>query len=133
MSDKSFIDYAFDVLNQSKQPLTFKELFNKVLEISGIVIDEKDLTAKISSFYTQLSTDGRFTHLEDKTWDLISRYAYESVHKKDEFEDDDEEIEEDEEEMELLKAELGEGNSSDSDEESDDIDFDKPAKESDED
>lgn len=131
MSNKSFIDYAYDVLKESKQPLTFKEIFDRACALGDIKISQSELTSRISSFYTQLSTDGRFTLLEDKKWDLVARYAYDDVHKKDEFEDDDDEdIEEDEEEAELLKAELGEEKERDDD--SDDIDFDKPEKESDE-
>lgn len=129
MSEKSFIDYAFDVLSSSKQPLTFKEIFDRVISTSGMKIEESDLTNKISSFYTQLSTDGRFTLLEDKKWDLISRYAYDKVHSKDDFDDEDDE-DSDEEEQELLKAELGE-KLSDADEDLDEYDFDKPKKESD--
>lgn len=129
MSNKSFIDYAYDVLKASKQPLTFKEIFERACELGEIKISQSELTSRISSFYTQLSTDGRFTLLEDKKWDLVARYAYDDVHKKDEFEDDDEDIEEDEEERELLKAELGEEEER---EESDELDFDKPEKESDE-
>lgn len=129
MSNKSFIDYAYDVLKASKQPLTFKEIFERACELGEIKISQSELTSRISSFYTQLSTDGRFTLLEDKKWDLVARYAYDDVHKKDEFEDDDEDIEEDEEEKELLKAELGE---EEEHEDSDELDFDKPEKESDE-
>ena len=129
MSNKSFIDYAYDVLKASKEPLTFKEIFERACELGEIKISQSELTSRISSFYTQLSTDGRFTLLEDKKWDLVARYAYDDVHKKDEFEDDDEDIEEDEEERELLKAELGEEEER---EESDELDFDKPEKESDE-
>jgi DNA-directed RNA polymerase subunit delta len=128
-SNKSFIDYAYDVLKASKQPLTFKEIFERACELGEIKISQSELTSRISSFYTQLSTDGRFTLLEDKKWDLVARYAYDDVHKKDEFEDDDEDIEEDEEEKELLKAELGEEEER---EDSDELDFDKPEKESDE-
>ena len=129
MSNKSFIDYAYDVLKASKQPLTFKEIFERACELGEIKISQSELTSRISSFYTQLSTDGRFTLLEDKKWDLVARYAYDDVHKKDEFEDDDDDIEADEEEKELLKAELGEKEER---EESDELDFDKPEKESDE-
>ncbi len=130
MSNKSFVDYAYDVLKESKQPLTFKEIFERACALGDIKISQSELTSRISSFYTQLSTDGRFTLLEDKKWDLVARYAYDDVHKKDEFEDDDDEIEEDEEEAELLKDELGEGE--ERDEDSEDLDFDKPKKESDE-
>ena len=129
MSNKSFIDYAYDVLKASNQPLTFKEIFERACELGEIKISQSELTSRISSFYTQLSTDGRFTLLEDKKWDLVARYAYDDVHKKDEFEDDDDDIEEDEEEKELLKAELGEEEER---EDSDELDFDKPEKESDE-
>ena len=36
MSEKSLLDYGFDVLSASKEPVKFIELFNKALELSGL-------------------------------------------------------------------------------------------------
>lgn len=130
MSEQSLINHAFNVLNSSKTPLTFKELFDNAIKASGLELSESALKTKISSLYTQLLSDSRFTLLDDKKWDLASRYSYEKTHKQYDFIDDDED-EIDEEESKLLKEELGEEEEG-SDEEDGEMDYDNPKKEDDE-
>lgn len=133
MATKSLLTCAFDVLTASKKPLPFKDLFNKALKESELIIDEASLASKMSSLYTQLTIDGRFAHLQDGTWDLCSRHKFDAVHPKIEDDYDDEvDEEDDEEEKSLLKAELGESDDDKGDDgESEDIDYDKPKKEND--
>ena len=124
MPEKSFIEYAYEVMSASKEPLSFKELFEKTLELSGLQLSQNELKLKMSKLYTSLSVDGRFTNIDGK-WDLSSRYTFQQSHKSvDDFDEDDDE--DDEEEKELLRQELGEEQEDDSERESDDIDFDKP-------
>ncbi len=133
MATKSLLTSAFDVLTASKKSLPFKDLFNKALKESELIIDEASLAQKMSSLYTQLTIDGRFAHLQDGTWDLCSRHKFDAVHPKieDDYDDDIDE-EDDEEEKSLLKAELGESDDEKGDDgESEDIDYDKPKKEND--
>ncbi len=134
MSTKSLLSSAYDVLSSSKEPLTFKVLFDKSLQESGIELSEDQLRNKMSSLYTQLSIDGRFAQLPGGLWDLCSRHKFDAVHPKieDDFDDDVEE-EDDEEEKELLKAELGEDDDANDESENDDIDYDKPKKETEDD
>ena len=130
MSEQSLINHTYEILSASKKPLTFKELFDKTIKASGLDLNEEELKRKISSLYTQLLSDSRFTLLDDKTWDLSSRYAYEKTHKQYDFMDDEDDEEIDEEEKELLKAELGEREES-SDEGDGETDYDKPKDEDD--
>ena len=58
---KSLLDYAFDCISQSKEPVNFKDLWAYVVKESGI--DEELAARKISSFYTNLMLDGRFVTL----------------------------------------------------------------------
>ncbi len=134
MATKSLLNSSFDVLTASKKSLPFKELFDKALKESAIVIDEASLASKMSSLYTQLTIDGRFAHLSDGTWDLCSRHKFDAVHPKIEDDYDDEsEGEDDEEEKSLLKAELGESDEDKGEDgDGDDLDYDKPKKENDE-
>lgn len=125
MPEKSFIEYAYDVLSESKEPLSFKELFEKTLERSGLKLSNNDLKVKMSKLYTSLSVDSRFV-MFDKLWDLSSRHTFSQIHQNDNDFDEDEDDETDEEEKDLLRQELGEESDDDSDRESDDIDFDKP-------
>jgi len=133
MNEKSLLDYGFDVLNASKDPLKFVDLFNAAVKASGIEISDSELKTKMSKFYTSLSLDGRFVTLTDNFWDLRSRHVFEQVHLDmiDAYSDDEDE-EVDEEERKLLAEELGEVVEEES-EEADDLDFDKPVKDADED
>ena len=130
MNDKSLLDYGFDVLSASKDPVKFIDLFNKSLELSGLQLSDNELKARMSKFYTQLSLDGRFITLTDNYWDLRSRHVFEKVHLDmiDAYSDEEEET--DEEEEKLLREELGE-QIEEPDEESDDLDFDKPVQDAD--
>ena len=127
MCEKSLIDYGYDVLSASKEPVKFIDLFNKALELSGLELSEAELKVRMSKFYTQLSLDGRFITLTDNFWDLRSRHVFEQVHLDmiDAYSDEDDDI--DEEEEELLRQELGE-QEEESEEEDTDLDFDKPVK-----
>ena len=130
MNEKSLLDYGFDVLSASKDPVKFIDLFNKAVELSGLSFSESELKIRMSKFYTQLSLDGRFITLTDNFWDLRSRHVFEKVHLDmiDAYSDEDEET--DEEEEELLRQELGE-QEEEKEDESDDLDFDKPVKDPD--
>ena len=130
MSEKSLLDYGFDVLSQSKEPKKFIDIFNEAVKLSGLELSESDLRVRMSKFYTQLSLDGRFITLTDNNWDLRSRHVFEQVHLDmiDAYSDEDEEV--DEEEQKLLREELGEVEEEEQ-EENDDLDFDKPVKDPD--
>ena len=131
MNEKSLLDYGYDVLSASKEPVKFIDLFNKALELSGLEFSDADLKVRMSKFYTQLSLDGRFITLTDNYWDLRSRHVFEQVHLDmiDAYSDEEDEV--DEEEEELLRQELGE-QAEEVEEDSDDLDFDKPVKDPDE-
>ena len=105
---KSLLDYAFDCISQSKEPVNFKDLWAYVVKESGI---DEDLAArKISSFYTNLMLDGRFVTLGENNWDLRTRHSFDKVHidMKDVYATVDEEEasgeDEDEDEKEYNKA-----------------------------
>lgn len=133
MNEKSLLDYGFDVLSVSKDPLKFVDLFNAAIKASGLELVDADIKKRMSKFYTQLSLDGRFVTLTDNFWDLRSRHVFEQVHLDmiDAYSDEDEEI--DAEERKLLAEELGEVEEDESEEETDDLDFDKPVKDADDD
>ena len=133
MNEKSLLDYGFDVLTASKDPMKFVDLFNAAVKASGLELADNEIKNRMSKFYTQLSLDGRFVTLTDNFWDLRSRHVFEQVHLDmiDAYSDEDEEI--DEEERKLLAEELGEVEEDEQEEETDDLDFDKPVKDADDD
>ena len=75
---KSLLDYAFDFVNQSKEPVSFKDLWAYVVKESQI--DDELAARKVSSFFTNLLLDGRFVTLGENTWDLRSRHPFKEVH-----------------------------------------------------
>lgn len=127
MSEKALIEYAYDVLSASKESMTFKDLFDKAYDASGLKLTQSELKTRMSKLYTQLSLDGRFVILKDNNWDLRDRHTFSEVHidMEDAYSEDDDD-EADEEELELLRQELGEETDDDNEQESDDLDFDKP-------
>ena len=126
MTNKAFIEYAYDVLSESKKPLTFNELFKKTLALSGLKLSEDETYIKMANLYTSLSEDSRFALL-DKKWDLSDRHSFSELHENDiDIDEDEDEEEMDEEEKKYLREESGEDSDEDDESESDDIDFDKP-------
>ena len=104
---KSLLDLAYDYLSQSKEQVSFKDLWAYVVEQAGL--DEETAARKVSSFYTNLMLDGRFVTLGENQWDLRSRHTFDKVHidMKDVYSDvetDDDDEEEDEEEKEYKQA-----------------------------
>ena len=106
MPEKSFLEFAVEVLKDSKEPLSFKELFQKVVERSGLSFSEAELRKHMSNLYTQLTFDGRLVSIDNK-WDLKDRHKFEQYYRDtSELDDGDDEID-DEEEKALQKEESG--------------------------
>lgn len=107
MSEKSLLDLAFEVINESKGKIAFKNLFEEVISRSGRTLDANQYKKEMAKLYTQLSLDGRFASFEGNTWDLRSRYEFKDTYVNiADYGNDDEDV--DEEEKKLLKEELGE-------------------------
>lgn len=112
---RSLLDLAYDYVSQSKEQVSFKDLWAYVVEKAGL--DEETAAKRISSFYTNLMLDGRFVTLGENQWDLRSRHTFDKVHidMKDVYsdvetdeDDDEEEDEEDKEYNKVFKSKEGE-------------------------
>ena len=99
---KSLIEFAYDCVKASKDPLNFSVIWDYVKE--NAALSEEDAVEKVSRFYTNLLLDGRFVMLGDNMWDLRVRHLYDKVHidMKDVY-SDVESTDEDEEEIEEEK------------------------------
>jgi len=97
--EKSLLEFAFEYISKSKDPVSFAEIWAYVVEKSGI--SEEEAKTRIGRFYTNLSLDGRFVTLGENQWDLRTRHTFDKVHidMKDVY-SDVEEGEEDSEEAE---------------------------------
>ncbi len=99
----SLMEVAESTLKQSKQPMSFLELFQAVCELKEISAEEKNEI--ISQVYADFITSAKFVYVGDDMWDLKSRQSIDLWDKDgafyQEFPDFEEEVEEPEEEEEL--------------------------------
>ncbi len=96
---KSNLDVAYDIMQKSERPLAFKELWEEICKIQEF--DEEEAQKRMAKFYTNLFMDGRFTVLEENTWDLRDRHKFQSKNVVEDSDEDDDEIIEDEDEEEI--------------------------------
>src|SRR5574344_1848562 len=108
---KSMLDVSYEILQKKGTSISFSDLVIEVVKELGMSEEEKKI--RISQFYTNLSTDGRFVVLADNFWTLRERVPFEKAHidmndaYNDRTDDEDEGGEGDAEEGEK-EAELGE-------------------------
>lgn len=76
--NESMVDVAYDVLVEKNRIMNFQELYKEVC--TKMEFDTDTALNKISSFYTNLTLDGRFVNLGDNLWDLRINQKYEKVH-----------------------------------------------------
>jgi len=128
MPEKSLTQYAYDVLQETKAPLSFMDLFNAALEKAGLVdLSDDDKKKAMSRFYTSLTVDGKFFCLQNNQWDLRFRHTEKEIEKaleaaySDDAEEESEGFDEGEEEMpEELKSD-----SDDEEEVENEVDYDR--------
>lgn len=99
----SLIDYAFECMQKTQDRISFKDLWEQVVEAAGL--SEEAANAKVARFYTNLSLDGRFVVLDDNKWDLRERHTLEEVHRDlgDIYSDDAEDADIDAEEQDEIE------------------------------
>ncbi len=78
MKKESMIELAYKILSESKEPVAFKDLWDKIKTDLEIGPDEE--ASRIGHFYTDLSLDGRFIQDGDYTWNLRSRTKLDQTH-----------------------------------------------------
>ena len=74
--EMSFIEIAYELLSEKKASITFDEMLVVVVDKLGYT--QEQASEKVSQFYTDLNTDGRFTFRGDG-WGLRAWYQVEHV------------------------------------------------------
>ena len=74
--EMSFIEIAYELLSEKKASVTFDEMLAVVAE--KLEYTQEQMDVKVSQFYTDLNTDGRFTFRGDG-WGLRAWYQVEHV------------------------------------------------------
>ena len=90
----SYTDLTEMILKESKKSMNTPSIFKKICSL--LELSDEDYQSKIGDYYTSLTTDKRFIHLDNAEWDLKDRHKVEIINF-DEDEDDEEEVEEIEE------------------------------------
>lgn len=94
LESMNYDDIAYVILSENKKKMKLNDLFKKICDALGL--SDAEFEGQIADFFEIMSTDKRFTMLEDGSWDLRINHSQKIV-LDDEFEDDEEEIIEDEE------------------------------------
>lgn len=129
----SLMEVAEQTLLQSKQPMSFLELFQAVCTLKEIGEDDKNEI--ISQVYADFIASAKFVYVGDDLWDLKSRQSIDLWDKDgafyQEYPDLEEEVEEPEEEEEEFDEEFDEDEKDEEEEEEeavdvyeDDVDYD---------
>ncbi len=104
----SFTDLTEMILKESKKAMNTPSIFKKICDL--LELSDEDYQSKIGDYYTSLTTDKRFVHLENAEWDLKDRHKVEIINFDDEDEEDEEIEDEDEEEEDESLEEVDDTN-----------------------
>lgn len=91
----SYDDLAYLILEDANKKMKINDLFHQVCKI--LKLSEKEFEERIADFFEILTTDKRFTMLENGFWDLKEKHSEKVVIDED---DDEVFVEETEEEPE---------------------------------
>ncbi|MED0681158.1 DNA-directed RNA polymerase subunit delta [Aneurinibacillus thermoaerophilus] len=128
IQEMAMVDLAYRILNESKKPAYYRDLYKQLTEMKNM--SESEAMDMIAQVYTEINLDGRFICLGDNLWGLKRWYLVETQEESAEgsfrgkFALDDDDDYEDEEELEEEYDELDDGDIEASDDEHDDLDAD---------
>lgn len=77
LQEMSMIEMAYRILNGNKQAVSFQEIWDEIIEVTGM--SEGEARARIAQFYTDLNIDGRFIALGENRWGLRAWYPVDQI------------------------------------------------------
>ena len=118
LESMNYDDIAFIILSEQKKKMKIQDLFKKICK--ALDLSDEEFEAQIGDFFEIMSTDKRFTMLDNGYWDLRINHSQKLV--LDEEEDEEEiEIEDEEEEESEEEEDIFYEGDSDDDEVEDDL------------
>ena len=117
LESMNYDDIAFIILSEQKKKMKIQDLFKKICKALGLSDDEFE--AQIGDFFEIMSTDKRFTMLDNGYWDLRINHSQKLVLDEEEDEEEEIEIEEEDDEEEEEEDIFYDDNSDDDDAEDD--------------
>lgn len=76
VSEMAMVDLAYQMLNQSKKPAYYRDLYKELTEMKNM--SESEAMDMIAQVYTEINLDGRFICLGDNLWGLKRWYLVET-------------------------------------------------------
>ena len=116
LESMNYDDIAFIILSEQKKKMKIQDLFKKICK--ALDLSDEEFEAQIGDFFEIMSTDKRFTMLDNGYWDLRINHSQKLV-LDEEDEEEEIEIEDDEEETEEEEDIFYEGDSDDDEVEDD--------------
>lgn len=104
INEMAMVDLAYQMLNQSKKPAYYRDLYKELTEMKNM--SESEAMDMIAQVYTEINLDGRFICLGDNLWGLKRWYLVETQEESAEggfrakfaLDDDDDDFDDDLEE-----------------------------------
>lgn len=90
----SYTDLTEMILKEEKKSMNTPSIFKRICEL--LELSDEEYQNKIGDYYTSLTTDKRFVHLDNADWDLRDRHKVEIINYEEDEMDDEEDIEDDE-------------------------------------
>lgn len=75
--EASFVDLAYEILQETKQPFYFHDLINELAKMKSL--SEEQMQALVPRIYTDINIDGRFTCVGENLWGLRKWYPLDST------------------------------------------------------
>lgn len=80
LKEMSFIELAFNILENRKQVIPFQQLLNEIQNL--LELSDEEIRDKMVQFYTDLNIDGRFLALGENQWGLRAWYPIEQIEEE---------------------------------------------------
>ncbi|MGM0843489.1 MAG: DNA-directed RNA polymerase subunit delta [Bacillota bacterium] len=77
---KSFIELAFELLEEKKKAVTFDELLKEMGNM--LELSQKEVRSRMVQFYTDLNVDGRFIALGENRWGIRAWYPVDQIEEE---------------------------------------------------
>ncbi|SEN52748.1 DNA-directed RNA polymerase subunit delta [Mesobacillus persicus] len=80
LNEMSWIEIAFELLEEKKQAVSFKELVKEISTLLGV--KETEASEQVVQFYTDINIDGRYLSLGENRWGLRVWYPVDQAEEE---------------------------------------------------
>ena len=80
LKEMSFIEIAYALLSESKEPVAFQEILSQIQQYQEL--SDAELKSRMIQFYTDLNIDGRFITFGENRWGLRAWYPVDQLEEE---------------------------------------------------